>query len=309
MVDPSMAPRAAPNSVATPVAIPCPGCAATDMRPVAEVTRYATPFRMARCRACGLLHMNPRPPDVALDQLYDADYYAGEADFSYSDDRRHEPQVRAKAAGRLARVERMLDRDGIATRRVVELGCSWGTFLDEARLRGWEPQGCEISPESGTWAHAERQLTIHACDLADAPLADESVDLVTASEVVEHLTAPRRTLSAALRILRPGGVVVFSTANESSVARLVRGANWGYYMPGHVVVWSVRSLGNLLRELGFVDVDVHAGDERGLANFRAFQRAGGPGSVPAWFVKRLRLGWWTLGAGMVVTARKPGSAR
>ena len=62
----------------------------------------------------------------------------------------------------------------MTTRRVLELGCSWGTFLDEARVLGWEAQGCEISPDSGGWARKERSLTVHACDLADAGISATS---------------------------------------------------------------------------------------------------------------------------------------
>lgn len=289
--------------------VPCPLCGGGDVAHVARVTRYAEPFDMARCRRCGLLHRNPRPSDAALDRLYDDAYYAGDADFSYGDDRKLDPQVRVKAAGRLERVERLLDASGIATRRLVELGSSWGTFLDEARLRGWDVQGCEISPDSGGWARAERGLTVHACDLADAGLPDASIDLVTGSEVVEHLTNPRRTFAAAFAALRPGGVIVVSTGNETSAARLVRGSRWGYYMPGHVVIWNPRTLSRALREAGFTAIDVAAGDERGLANFRAFTRAGGPGGVAGYLVKRARCGAFTLGAGMVVTARRPAEAR
>lgn len=286
--------------------VPCPLCGGERFRPVAEVTRYERSFRMVRCAACGLLHRSPRPSDAELAALYDHDYYAGVGDYTYVDERKQEAQVRVRASGRLARVERMLAAEGIATRRVVELGCSWGTFLDEARLRGWEARGCEISPESGGWAREHRSLDVHPCDLADAGLPATSADLVTGSEVVEHLADPLRTLRAALEVLRPRGVAVFSTANENSVARRMRGADWGYFMPGHVVVWSAATLTDALRRAGFEEIEVTAGDERGLANFLAFRRAAGGGSLPGWFLKRIRLGGLTIGAGMVVTARRPG---
>jgi 2-polyprenyl-3-methyl-5-hydroxy-6-metoxy-1,4-benzoquinol methylase len=248
--------------------------------------------------------MNPRPDADALAAFYTEEYYAGAAEYAYDDERKHEPRVRVRAAGRLARVERLLAADGVATRRVVELGPAYGVFLDEARRRGWSVTGCDVSKDAAEWTRANRGIDVRVCDLADAGLAAGSADLVTGSEVIEHLVDPRRTIRAAFDALAPGGVVLFSTANESSLARVLRGADWGYFMPGHVVLWSARTLRRLLEDAGFADVRVAAGDERGLANFREFRRAGGPGSVAGWLARRARLGGWTLGAGMVVTARR-----
>ena len=56
--------------------------------------------------------------------------------------------------------------------------------------------------------------------LADAnrplPLADNSVDAVTAMDVLEHLTDPRTLIREAHRVLRPGGYLVLATPNLAS---------------------------------------------------------------------------------------------
>jgi SAM-dependent methyltransferase len=283
---------------------PCPLCGAGAACEVAVVRRWTEPFRMARCTGCSLLFMDPRPSDERLAAFYDEGFFAGEGEYAYVDERTVEPQVRVRAAGRLARVERMLAARGVGSRRLVELGCAYGTFLDEARLRGWTVTGCDVSHDAVAWAREHRGLDVRTCDLADAGLAPASADLVTGSEVVEHLADPVRTARAMFEVLAPGGVALFSTANEASLARMLRGERWGYFLPGHVVIWSARTLTRLLTGAGFRDVRVTAGDERGLSNFLEFRRAGGPGSVSGWLARRVRLGGFTLGAGMVVEARK-----
>src|SRR6185369_10631714 len=52
------------------------------------------------------------------------------------------------------------------------------------------------------------------CDLGvGIPLADESVDIVHAAEVIEHLVNPDLLLTEAARVLRPGGHAVITTPN------------------------------------------------------------------------------------------------
>lgn len=62
-------------------------------------------------------------------------------------------------------------------------------------------------------------------DLGALPLPDASVDLIMSRSVFEHLTAPQAVYREFARVLRPGGRVVFLTANMwdygTLIARLV----------------------------------------------------------------------------------------
>ncbi len=58
-------------------------------------------------------------------------------------------------------------------------------------------------------------------DRLPLPLADRSVDVVAAVEVVEHLENPRAFCRELRRIARPGGWVVVSTPNQLSALSLL----------------------------------------------------------------------------------------
>lgn len=68
-------------------------------------------------------------------------------------------------------------------------------------------------------------IETYNADLAQIPLPDASIDLIMSRSVFEHLTDPESVYKEFARILRPGGSVVFLTANMwdygTLVARLV----------------------------------------------------------------------------------------
>ncbi len=64
--------------------------------------------------------------------------------------------------------------------------------------------GLEYSPESGY-----RGNNADFCgDAAALPLADESVDTILCTEVLEHLSNPEKTIAEFARVLRPSGTVI-----------------------------------------------------------------------------------------------------
>ena len=58
-------------------------------------------------------------------------------------------------------------------------------------------------------------------DLANIPVPDASVDMIMARSVMEHITDPLAVYTEFGRVLRPGGQVVFLTANLWDYAALI----------------------------------------------------------------------------------------
>jgi SAM-dependent methyltransferase len=64
-------------------------------------------------------------------------------------------------------------------------------------------------------------LELYHCDLGEMPLESASVDVIMARSVMEHVTAPARVYHEMYRVLKPGGHVVFLTANLWDYASLI----------------------------------------------------------------------------------------
>ncbi len=280
----------------TRIEVPCPLCSSEDRERLFVSRLYADEVPIVRCRACGLLYQSPRPEEADLAEMYDEKYYtgkgAGSGDYTYADERTKEPEVRLKAAARLARIESF-----VKPGRVVEPGCSFGTFLDEARRRGWDPSGVDVSEYAVKHCREVLDIPVFHGPFESAPIEPGAVRLIHMSEVIEHLPHPRLAIRRAAEALEPGGLLVIGTANADSLARRLRGARWGYYMPGHVVFFSARTLSRMLREEGFQDIRVFHGDDHGSLFDGALAKAHGS-TVPGRILRR-----W-VGAGMVVYARR-----
>lgn len=116
----------------------------------------------------------------------------------------------------------------------IDLGCGRGEWLEVLGEEGFAAQGVDLD-EGMLAACRERGLNArHADALASLrALPDESMALVSAFHVVEHLPFDdvRTLVREALRVLAPGGLLVLETPNPEN---LVVGACSFYQDPSHV---------------------------------------------------------------------------
>ena len=223
--------------------VPCPLCGSSRERLV-----VAGPTSLVRCLACGLFYRNP-PPVAALRRHYDEVY----GDLGASD--QIDTRRRAIYGG-------FLDAPvPPQRRRLLDIGCGSGEFLDLARQRGWHAEGVEVSPQGAALAR-RRGLTIHA---SVEKLADASFDVVTLWNVVDFFPHPLEEMRHIHRVLAPGGVTLVRAPNavyQITAWRLSRLLVWPpalarlaaeayFFQP---LVWSPRTLSRLFRAAGFGEV-------------------------------------------------------
>ncbi len=115
-----------------------------------------------------------------------------------------------------------------AGHRVLDVGCGAGYFLylirEKYQAQGVTPMVTGVDISTAQLSYMVRKMSKEG--IGDAvvvhgngeylPFEDHSFDLVTCSEVLEHIRNPLRALSEMHRVLKPGGTLLLSTPSMAA---------------------------------------------------------------------------------------------
>lgn len=205
------------------------------------------------CERCGFRHALPLPRAEEMERAYREEYYASEKPTFLA--RAGEDQAWAQLAqtDRLEIFESLLPPD---RRRLLDIGCGPGFFLETAMRRGWLAHGIEPSRQAA--AHARglgAEVTEGFFNEASAPALGR-FDVVHLNNVLEHIPDPKYLISLAHGLIEPGGIICINVPNDFSPLQIAgmtaAGTNdWWVAPPHHLNYFDFESLSNLLRRSGF----------------------------------------------------------
>ena len=125
---------------------------------------------------------------------------------------------------RLAWIENIVPIKG---KRILDVGCGGGILADAMARSGAEVLGIDLSVKALRVAqlHALEAQTqgVEYREISAEALADEqpgSFDVVTCMEMLEHVPDPSLVVEACAALVKPGGLVFFSTINRNAKAYL-----------------------------------------------------------------------------------------
>lgn len=123
-------------------------------------------------------------------------------------------------------------RHALAGLKALDIGCGAGLVTEPLARMGADVEGLDAGEDviAAARAHAATQ-GLEICYTAGDVIAfakgrEASYDFITCLEVVEHITEIEQFLSAVSSLLKPGGLLLFSTPNRTplSWAVLIAGA-------------------------------------------------------------------------------------
>jgi 2-polyprenyl-6-hydroxyphenyl methylase/3-demethylubiquinone-9 3-methyltransferase len=115
---------------------------------------------------------------------------------------------------------------GLEGKTALDVGCGGGILAEALATAGATVTGIDLSDKALAVAQLHRLESGVAVDyqlLAAEALAAQrpgSFDIVTCMELLEHVPQPASTVAACATLVKPGGLVVFSTINRNPKAYL-----------------------------------------------------------------------------------------
>lgn len=150
---------------------------------------------------------------------------------------------------------------GTNPNRILDIGCASGTFLGRflSNFNDLEKTGLDISLNQITYAdkHYRNTQTKFFCGkLWDLKFKDNYFDVITCSEVIEHLPKEEiiKYLKIILKILKPGGKLIITTPDYKSywpyLEIIVDLAFKQQYSKQHLTKFNKATLTELLNKTG-----------------------------------------------------------
>jgi SAM-dependent methyltransferase len=160
--------------------------------------------------------------EEAREEIYEQSFYPLVTHFTFA----MQPSAVARLRFIRETVASITQQQGSA----ADLGCGSGVILcDVLRHKPrWTGQGLDISPAAVDYAErlsnykqVNDRAEFRVGDMAQLPYGDKALDLVIASEVIEHSPDPDKVMREITRVLSPHGKLILTIPMEShAVAHL-----------------------------------------------------------------------------------------
>lgn len=105
-------------------------------------------------------------------------------------------------------------------RILLDAGCGGGLLAPHVRGKGYRHVGVDLG-RPGLAQASRHGVTGLNGDVTRLPLRDGAADVVVAGEILEHVTDLAGTVAELSRVLRPDGLLVLDTVNDTALSRLV----------------------------------------------------------------------------------------
>lgn len=218
-------------------------------------------YPVVQCLDCGFFYRNPiyRPKTVV------EAYKKGYLKFLSGDYAKGRQEMYDNVLKQIKFVQRTTSFE---RRRILDIGCGHGLFLDYAKQQGWDPYGMDFADDCVQYAGEHFNLNnVTAGNLGEDSFEEDFFDVVTLWSVAAHLENPIDMFRKIGRVLRSGGLLLVYTVNANGMQHRIHLENWNGFHKNHLVFFTLQTLTDALTKAGFANVE-EANDNRDLLRWK-----------------------------------------
>ncbi|MGH7453114.1 MAG: class I SAM-dependent methyltransferase [bacterium] len=235
-----------------------------------------------RCSHCGLIYVDNMQPTAKLYHAYDGGLLKAWRRKAVAPFRGF-TQVRNFDKS-MARANRIFDfvvshySKPRANPTWLDIGCNKGFLLATAIAHEWNVYGVELVPE--LMMPFQRKFKPFANNIfsqrfidVQTQFRDNTFDVISAIDVIEHFEEPRRDMSGIYRILKPGGLFIAQTPDGVAPQARELKERWGALKPlEHLHIFNATNLEIFAKQLGFAEIKFFPPFEEADGNLVAVMR-------------------------------------
>jgi len=181
----------------------CPLCGSANH---SKVCSERGAIGVAVCNDCKLIYTNPMVKEPEKNYWGDENKYFAEARLIFEGKAKshRDPNYLTD----LREIEKIKPSGNF-----LDIGTNMGMFLRNTRGRKWNVSGVDPSPALSAMARKYFGLDVKTCYLHEAGFKDEHFDVVTMTDVFEHISEPKKMLADVKKVLKNDGILFIKVPN------------------------------------------------------------------------------------------------
>ena len=131
---------------------------------------------------------------------------------------------------------------------VLEVGSYYGVFGNIIKPNVKNYSGLELSKHGSNYSKKNYNLEIFNETIEEHSKRQFKYDIIVMADVIEHFSNPFKMLEIIEKILKPDGLLIFTTYNIDSLYAKITGKNYHWILPMHLFYFSNKTLKNICLE-------------------------------------------------------------
>jgi len=202
---------------------------------------------IVQCQVCGHIYADVQLSHEEHFNIYDKNYFFGNEYTDYLADR---DVIRKNFELRLKVLRRFLDSS--RHKKLLEIGCAYGFFLDLVKDLFDQACGIDITEDGICYAREQLGLDVLQNDFIQCDLANSEFDVACMWDTIEHLYDPGCYLEKLSRHMNSGALLAITTGDIGSLNARVKKKTWRLiHPPTHLHYFSRKTLTRLLDRYDF----------------------------------------------------------